>query len=121
MIIIHTKAPKSKSKKKARGPIAQKLDITKLYKYNTDLTKTYNYCPRPAAERARAVQSRVTTTQFIPARKSMTDPMTLAKESKEVQDAIIAKSKRLAPAYNKGAIQYITDDAEIQTLGRKIK
>jgi hypothetical protein len=51
----------------------------------------------------------------------MMDPAKLAKESPEVRDAIIAKSKRLAPAYSKGAVQYITDDADIQTLGRKIK
>jgi hypothetical protein len=49
------------------------------------------------------------------------DPAQLAKESPEVRDAIIAKSKRLAPAYNKGAVQYVTDGADIETLGRKMK
>lgn len=30
------------------------------------------------------------------------------------------KKSRVAPAFNKGAVQYITDGADIQTLGRKI-
>lgn len=30
------------------------------------------------------------------------------------------KKTRLAPAFNKGAVQYITDGADTQTLGRKI-
>lgn len=30
------------------------------------------------------------------------------------------KKKRVAPAYNKGATQYITDGADPKTLGRKI-
>jgi len=30
------------------------------------------------------------------------------------------KAKRVAPAYNKGAIQYITDETDPTTLGRKI-
>jgi hypothetical protein len=47
------------------------------------------------------------------------DAAQLAKEAPEVRDAIIAKSKRLAPAYSKGSIQYITDDADVQSLGRK--
>jgi putative aminopeptidase FrvX len=51
----------------------------------------------------------------------MMDPAKLAKESPEVRDAIVAKSKRIAIPYSKGAYQYVTDGAEIQTLGRKIK
>lgn len=30
------------------------------------------------------------------------------------------KKTRIAPAFNKGAVQYITDGADVQTLGRKI-
>jgi hypothetical protein len=30
------------------------------------------------------------------------------------------KKSRIAPAFNKGATQYITDGADVQTLGRKI-
>jgi hypothetical protein len=47
------------------------------------------------------------------------DPVSLARETPEVRDAIIAKSKRLAPAYNKGAVQYVSDETDPKTIGRK--
>jgi hypothetical protein len=45
------------------------------------------------------------------------DPVALAKESPETQAAIIAKSKRIAIAYNKGAYQYVTDETDPKSLG----
>lgn len=51
--------------------------------------------------------------------KSMTDPMNLRKESPEVQAAILDKAKRIAPAYNKGAYQYIDGGTDLSDLGRK--
>ncbi len=30
------------------------------------------------------------------------------------------KKTRVAPAYNKGAVQYITDGTDVETLGRKV-
>lgn len=50
---------------------------------------------------------------------SIMDPKTLAKESKETREAIIAKSKRIAPAYNKGAAQFISDGMDPTDIGRK--
>lgn len=47
------------------------------------------------------------------------DPVQLAKESPEVQEAIIAKSKRIAIAYSKGAYQYVTDETDAKTIGKK--
>lgn len=43
----------------------------------------------------------------------------ISKESPEVQREILTKAMRTAPAWNKGAYQYITDDADKTTLGRK--
>jgi hypothetical protein len=80
----------------------------------------YNKFIRPEAEKTANIRSHVTTTTFIPSRKSMTDPMTLAKESQEVRDAIIAKSKRLAPLYSKGPVQLMTEGTDYKTVGRKI-
>jgi hypothetical protein len=62
----------------------------------------------------------VKSTGYIAVRNSKTDLHYLEKESPEVRKAILEKSKRLAPAYSKGAYQYVSDDAEITTLGRKI-
>jgi hypothetical protein len=47
------------------------------------------------------------------------DQAKLAKESPEVRDAIIAKSKRIAIAYSKGAYQYVSDETDAKTIGRK--
>lgn len=43
----------------------------------------------------------------------------LHKESPEVQKEIIAKANRTAPAYSKGAYQYITPGADLSDVGRK--
>lgn len=51
--------------------------------------------------------------------QSIMDPRNLAKESPEIREAILAKSQRIAPAYNKGAAQYITDGADLTDIGRK--
>lgn len=42
------------------------------------------------------------------------------KESPSVRAEIEAKAKRVAPAFNKGAIQYITDGTDPATLGKKV-
>lgn len=51
------------------------------------------------------------------AKTSIMDPFNLRKESPEVQEAITAKSKRIAIAYNKGGYVYMTDDTDPTTLG----
>lgn len=116
--------PRRKSKKKPKGPVAVKLDVSRLQRLKVDHSPTYNGRPlRPGADTALAVPSLARNIDLsqATARTSMMDAAQLAKEAPEVREAIIAKSKRLAPAYNKGAYQYVCDEAEIQTLGRKIK
>jgi hypothetical protein len=116
-MMIYCKASfKPRKKRKPRGPIAKKIDVKKLS--GTGMP-TYNKFIRTEAEKTANIPSHVTNTTFIPSRKSMTDPMTLAKESPEVREAIIAKSKRIAIAYNKGAYQYVSDESDAKTIGRK--
>lgn len=43
----------------------------------------------------------------------------LHKESLEVQKEILYKARRTAPAYSKGAYQYITPGADLTDIGRK--
>ena len=43
----------------------------------------------------------------------------LHKEAPEVQREIMAKAARTAPAYSKGAYQYITPGADLSDVGRK--
>jgi len=53
------------------------------------------------------------------ASRSMMDPIRWRGEDEKVVEEIVAKSKRLAPAYSKGAVQYITDGMDPSDLGRK--
>lgn len=55
-----------------------------------------------------------------PTKTSKTDAYYLSKETPAVRDEIVAKSKRIALAYNKGAYQFITDEANLETRGRKV-
>lgn len=41
-------------------------------------------------------------------------------ESEQVKREIYNKARRTAPAYSKGAYQYITGDMDLNTLGRKV-
>ena len=41
-------------------------------------------------------------------------------ESAATTKAIEEKKKRLAPIYSKGPVQYLTDGADVQTLGKKV-
>lgn len=50
---------------------------------------------------------------------SIMDPMQLNKEAPAVQAAIIQKSQRIAPHFNKGAHQFVSEDMDMKTLGRK--
>lgn len=120
-MIVYTKSTyKHRGKqRKPKGPVAKKLDLKSLR--GVDVVFGSNRALRPGSDVALSLQSHVTSTQFSPARMNVMDPAQLAKETPEVRDAIIAKSKRLAPAYNKGAYQYVGDEAEVETLGRKMK
>jgi hypothetical protein len=75
----------------------------------------YSYRDRDALRSTPSLTSKL----GIVSKPSIMDPMTLAKERPEVAEAIIQKSKRLAPAYSKGAYQYVTDGTDPADLGRK--
>lgn len=53
------------------------------------------------------------------AKRSVMDPRVLANEKPEVREAILAKSRRLMPLYNKGGYQYVTDGEDVSTLGAR--
>ena len=60
------------------------------------------------------------TGAFSPARNSVMDAANLLKETPDVREAILEKSRRIAPAYSKGALQYVTDGSDPKYIGRKI-
>lgn len=117
-MLVYTNAKfKPKKKRKAKGVVAVKFNAAKY------MDKRSTYVPsyiggglRPGANDAGALPS-LESTACCTGRQSMTDAAVLAKEPKHVQDEIIAKSKRIAIAYNKGAYQYVTDGTDPKTLG----
>jgi len=116
MIVYTNQKFKPKKRHKVRGVIATKYDAKKYMDSKSVYAPRDHRPRRPGSEVVMQAKSLVTTACFT-ARQSMTDAATLAKESKHVQDEIIAKSKRIAIAYNKGAYQYITDETDLKTIG----
>jgi hypothetical protein len=113
-MLVYTAIPKSK-RRKPKGVVARKVVIR---------PSSATYVPPTAPYRrgsTTAIPSLVTNSPFVPARTSPMDPANLAREPEHIREAIIAKSRRVAPQFNKGAIQYITEEADLTTLGRKIK
>lgn len=65
------------------------------------------------------IPSLETNSQFVGARNSVMEPSVLSKESPEIQQEIIAKSKRISIPFNKGAYQYIDTVDQAKNIGRK--
>ena len=104
-----------KRKRAKRGPVYQKLDHDLIRSLGVVKKPTLDYGWRRGAEAFRLPSlgggAGPCTT------KSVMDPVNLAKESPETRAAIVAKSKRIAIAYNKGAYQYVTDETDPKSLG----
>ena len=101
--------------------------IVEVYqKYSPPPFRTMKALPTATAvilmhsERTHQYPSATSRGEFVAARTSVMEPMNLAKESPEVREAIIEKSRRIAPAFNKAAYQYVTDDTEPKYIGKKI-
>lgn len=65
------------------------------------------------------IPSLETNTPFTGARNSVMEPSVLAKETPDVREEIIAKSKRISIPFNKGAYQYIDTPDQALNIGRK--
>ena len=117
-MLVYTRARfKPKKKRKVRGPVATRLNISKFVDKKSTYIPSYSgRPPRPESEIVMQAKSLQTNACFT-ARQSMTDAAVLAKEPEHVREAIIAKSKRIAIAYNKGAYQYVTDETDPKTIG----
>jgi len=109
---------RSRSRTKV-GPTFHKLDLDHIRRLGVVKKPTLDYSGRRGAEvnRIPSLSSEAAAgPAFV---NSVMDPMSLAKETPEVRAAIIAKSKRIAIAYNKGAYQYVTDDTDPTGLGSR--
>lgn len=93
----------------------RKLDVEKLRKLKVNKLPTLDYSWRRNAHVSKlpSLETSVSNTHT----NSMMDPVALQKEAPDVRRAIIAKSKRLAVAYNKGPVMFITDEIDPASLG----
>lgn len=115
-MIVHVNnsfRPRKKPKKKPTGPIAQKLNRKDIEKLLTSKIPSY-------AVSSGNYKSICVDRVGGAGRKSMTDKRFLAGESEEVQREIIRKANSLAPAYSKGAYQYVGSEEDAKYVGRKI-
>ena len=107
---------KKNRRKGGTGVVYQKLDKENFKSSN----KIPNYSRTPRPDPTKDIPSApMNFTPEATARNSMMEKALRGEESEETRNEIIRKSKCLAPAYNKGAAQYVgtTDDAK--NLGRK--
>lgn len=107
--------PRKKAKKKPAGPIAQKLNRKELEKILT--TKIPTYAVATGSSHRSISIDKVGGGGF---RKSMTDRAFLEGEREEVRNEILRKAKSIAPAYSKGAYQYVGTEEDAKYVGRKI-
>jgi hypothetical protein len=115
-MIVHVNnsfRPRKKPKKKPTGPIAQKLNRKDIEKLLTSKIPTYSVSSGKyksiCIDRAGGA-----------GRQSMTDARFLANESEETRKEILRKANSIAPAYSKGAYQYVSSEEDAKYVGRKL-
>lgn len=112
---------KAKQEKIRRiAQLKQSISNTKLFGVAQDVpdySPTYD-APRYADDVTRTIKSNAAHSNVV------TNSATLEGEMLErelvAQAEAKRKSKRVAPLYNKGAYQYLTDDTDPTTIGRKL-
>lgn len=117
-MLVYTQSKfKPKKKRNVRGIIAVKFNAARyMDKKSTYIPSYTGTPPRSSSEAAMRAPSRESNLCYT-GRNNVMEPMQLAKESPEVRAAIIAKSRRIAIAYNKGAYQFITEGTDLKTIG----
>lgn len=76
---------------------------------------------RRAAEHRAKYPSLITTfTATTPVQKVKYDDPEMVRREQLAQEEVERKKKRTAPLWNKGGYQYIPDDMDLSTLGRKV-
>lgn len=104
----------TKSERAKHKALNQKRKEAKRGKYRPE------FKPLVAKRNWRLDEPKIPSSNYVPTGAIGTPTImdNLHKESPEIQKAIIAKSKQLAPAFSKGAYQYISEN-EVHCIGRK--
>lgn len=115
-MLVYAQSKFKRKPRKPKGEVARKLTTIQISSFKERMP-SYDYSNRRGGG-YRGGDS-LPSVGCYTGRCSVMDPAQLAKESPEVREAIIAKSKRIAIAYSKGAYQYVTDETDAKTIGRK--
>lgn len=112
------KLAKEKQTKKLAASI-KGMTLFGISKEVPDYQPQYNH-PRYVSDSTRCIPSNNDSsgTLYINTQVELSPEMQVREEEARLE--LKRKSKRVAPAYNKGAYQYITDDTDPKTLGRKL-
>lgn len=102
-----------------KPPVFKKLDKDLIAALGVTKKPTLDYSWRRGAEVSKIPSLNGEVPVGAVTTKSVMDPLELQKESPEVRDAILAKSRRVAITYNKGAYQYVTDETDPKSLGSR--
>lgn len=74
---------------------------------------------RPVWATANNIPSLIGTSKTNMSRNSMVEKVTRGEITGEDAEGVMAKSKRIGIAFSKGGYQYITEDTDLKTLGKK--
>jgi len=96
-----------------RGPVFEKLD-SNFQSGN----KIPDYLPPPGRDTKHIPSLSTSVDPEATARRSMMEHVLTGNESDETKAEIIRKSKCIVPAYNKGAVQYISSESAAKDAGR---
>ena len=131
-MMIYTYSSSKKKKPKVSKQMQQQINEYNEWRRQNNLPEVSNlkasrytrpfseYKPKDTFVRSNShVKSLMSDAPAVCAKNSIMDKTVLNKESKEVRDQIIAKRKRIALMYNKGAYQYISDEIDITTIGTR--
>ena len=119
------KAKLTKAKQKVLGEYNEWRKQNKLPEVTSLNAKRFSgpfqeYKPKIVHMRSTAhIKSLESVGPVVCSRNSIMDRMSLDKEPKHIQEQILAKSKRIALMYNKGAYQYISDEIDVTTIGTR--
>ena len=131
MMIFTNSSPKkkktklTKEKQKVLGEYNEWRKQNKLPEVTSLNAKRFSgpfqeYKPKIVHMRSTApIKSLESMDPAVCSRNSIMDRMSLDKEPEHVKEQILAKSKRIALMYNKGAYQYISDEIDVTTIGTR--
>lgn len=107
----------NRDRKRNKLPPVASFEAIKREKAIPKGNLSYSLQPPPGRAMPKVNSIDTNTDPNATAYKSVMDPRNLAKEKPEVAAATIAKSKRIAIAYNKGSYQFIDDGIDPTCLG----